>query len=862
LPERDATVLRNSTGAAVTEPRKIIEELQIKQVIKVAPQTTVFRAFDPAREREVALKLLNPVGGGGTEAACEAFLSFAGRLQQLALGGVPEVLDFGFTPDNRAFLETGLVSGVGLMERAEAAPETVLRTLAAVARAAGTLADAGLVHHNLSSDNLLVAEDDPEIVWLLGLGSAAFLGAEGTGALLGHSPEWETFAAPESFEPELSGGKLGWPADLYSTALIACQVLGADVGSLGSPAPSVRLPAELRKALTGATDLERALSVALRRAPEERTLSLGLLAAALEGAGAAGGVVPAGVGGAAEGTTESSPADAGATMLMEIVPEDLPVADEGPIDEAEPAAGETPTVSLGPNDTHPAGKKPTEEHAAPPTQVMPLPELPARPPSVVPPGESPAVPEVALKAPSPPLQPPVPSRAPATAPEVAAKQAARPSDKAKKTGRRSPVPPMALAAAGGLLVMLAVIVVLFMRAGARGESPSQSMPVVVIEPTAVPVQPTPELVEEEGAAMDSRLVAARSALGAGDAAGARKALAELSPDDEASLSDDERAELEDIRAQLEGAGTEQAIGQLERGFRVGSIQSLRRGVDVLSELPAAEVRSRRGLADQLAKARRVLQAHTLMWRARKAGDHLQVLERSGTLMELAPKYSGSIKLREEAASAVEKDAEAALGRREFNRAIGLLNAEQRYWPSRKGLAERIARVKAAAEKEGRLAAALNRAAAALAASRPEEGLNALGAVRPDASYAVRFADMKNHLQQKLEEMDAQPPKVSIEGDVRLRYRKNEPLKIPLTVTDDYRVEQVKVMMRTKAKPAYRALTLKAKTSSQFVFDLTPALHQNETVEFYVIATDRSGHTGLLGSPSQPLEVTRKKWYQR
>jgi len=238
----------------VTEPRKIIEELQIKQVIKVAPQTTVFRAFDPAREREVALKLLNPVGG---------------RLQQLALGGVPEVLDFGFTPDNRAFLETGLVSGVGLMERAEAAPETVLRTLAAVARAAGTLADAGLVHHNLSSDNLLVAEDDPEIVWLLGLGSAAFLGAEGTGALLGHSPEWETFAAPESFEPELSGGKLGWPADLYSTALIACQVLGADVGSLGSPAPSVRLPAELRKALTGATDLERALSVALRRAPEE-----------------------------------------------------------------------------------------------------------------------------------------------------------------------------------------------------------------------------------------------------------------------------------------------------------------------------------------------------------------------------------------------------------------------------------------------------------------------------------------------------------------------------------------------------------------------------------------------------------------
>lgn len=388
------------------------------------------------------------------------------------------------------------------------------------------------------------------------------------------------------------------------------------------------------------------------------------------------------------------------------------------------------------------------------------------------------------------------------------------------------------------------------------------MPVVVIEPTAPPAAPSPGSATEDEGAMDPRLVAARSALDQGDAAGARQALAEISPDDEAGLSENERAELDQIRAELEGAGTEQAISQLRSGLRAGNIDVLRRAVDALSGLSSSEVRSQRGLAGQLAKARRVVQADTLMWRAQKAGDHLQVLERAGTLIKLVPKYDGAFKLREEAASALEKEAAAAVTRRDFTRAIGLLNAEQRYWPSRQGLAGRLARVKETAARGRQMEAALQRAASALADNRPEEGLKALGSVRPDSAYAVRFANMTNRLQQQLDEMDAQPPQVSLAEAIRLRYRKNEPLEIPLTITDDLRVEQVKVMMRTKDRPAYRELTLKPKSTSHYVFDLTPALHQNETVEFYVVATDSSGHTGFLGSPSKPLEVTRKKWYQR
>jgi len=40
------------------------------------------------------------------------------------------------------------------------------------------------------------------------------------------------------------------------------------------------------------------------------------------------------------------------------------------------------------------------------------------------------------------------------------------------------------------------------------------------------------------------------------------------------------------------------------------------------------------------------------------------------------------------------------------------------------------------------------------------------------------------------------------------------------------------------------------------------MHTNDDVDLYVVATDRSGHVGRLGSPEKPLEANRKKWYQR
>jgi hypothetical protein len=51
---------------------------------------------------------------------------------------------------------------------------------------------------------------------------------------------------------------------------------------------------------------------------------------------------------------------------------------------------------------------------------------------------------------------------------------------------------------------------------------------------------------------------------------------------------------------------------------------------------------------------------------------------------------------------------------------------------------------------------------------------------------------------------------------------------------------------------------------RFAVNIPAAFHQNQTVEFYAIARDPSGHTGELGSATAPLEIKRHRrgWFGR
>ena len=45
-------------------------------------------------------------------------------------------------------------------------------------------------------------------------------------------------------------------------------------------------------------------------------------------------------------------------------------------------------------------------------------------------------------------------------------------------------------------------------------------------------------------------------------------------------------------------------------------------------------------------------------------------------------------------------------------------------------------------------------------------------------------------------------------------------------------------------------------------EIQPGFHQNGTVDFYVVATDLSGHETDLGSRDQPMQLKRKQGFER
>ena len=249
--------------------RDVAAAYRLEDVLSASPLSTVRRAVDPGSGQIVAVKLLKPLGAAVSQRQRERFEKVMRQLAELQLAAMPDVLDFGFTEEDGAFLVTSFVDGTPLSQLVGAPLERVVPILADLARALEVLAEAGLAHHNLCPENVLVVESPGgETVQLLGLGTVAYLAADGGEAPLGRSPEAERFAAAELLAPRGVAASLAWRADLYSFALLACELLRAEITGLGSPSPRVRLPAtELRY---GAA-LQEQLSVALRREPEART---------------------------------------------------------------------------------------------------------------------------------------------------------------------------------------------------------------------------------------------------------------------------------------------------------------------------------------------------------------------------------------------------------------------------------------------------------------------------------------------------------------------------------------------------------------------------------------------------------------
>jgi serine/threonine protein kinase, bacterial len=255
---------------------------ELRSVLGVGGMGEVYRAYDTARERMVAIKLLRP------EMAADATFQERFRRESRVAARLQEphvipVHDFGEI-DGVLFIDMRLVEGASLKEvlRTHGALQP-RRAVAIIRQVASALDDAhanGLVHRDIKPENVLLTPDD--FAYLVDFGIAHGGGettVTSTGLVVGSC----AYMAPERF----SGERGGPASDVYSLACLLYETLtgrapfeAADVRQVMSahmfsapPRPSI-----MRRGISRAFD--DVVTRGMAKAPADRYTSAGDLARA------------------------------------------------------------------------------------------------------------------------------------------------------------------------------------------------------------------------------------------------------------------------------------------------------------------------------------------------------------------------------------------------------------------------------------------------------------------------------------------------------------------------------------------------------------------------------------------------------
>lgn len=551
-----------------------------------------------------------------------------------------------------------------------------------------------------------------------------------------------------------------------------------------------------------------------------------------------------------------------ATTLVSEVPPGSP-APQVPLGAAEPA----PEAAGGKGDESPIPAVDEAEVAWP----APTPAIPPPPPSVAPPPNPPvavsdaagagessgAAPAVASVEFAPEGQVPL-TTGPAEIPETtrvvapAALPAQRPTPPPARARRRWW--PWALAACLVIAALGIGGVLLWQQqeeAAARVRAAAR--------PTQRPPTPRPTLGPSAPPAAVAVVDALADALGRGDLKSARQTLDRLTPEARTTLPSEETSRLGELEIAFVAARREHTIRQLRRGFQAGDIRMLRDALAGATREDLALFGRDADTAQTVEEARRAVNVYSLLQRATTAGNHAEVLQEAQTLLQLLAKSPQALEARGTAAAALEAQADAAVRGGQWDLATTRLDAIRRFWPDRPGLAARFDRIAGEREADDRVERAIAAAGRAEAERQPEKGLDALRAVTPTVRTHARWDEAKGRLDRLLVEVDAASPAVELRPGFKLQYDKGKLATIAVRARDDHAVKEVRVFARVEGSATFQEFPANRGAAGEWSVELSPSFHGNKTVEFYVVATDVSGHAGNLGGADKPLKLKKKGW---
>ncbi|MFL6263741.1 MAG: serine/threonine protein kinase [Thermoanaerobaculia bacterium] len=820
--------------------RELTDRYQLEKILKSTRFGTVLRASDARSGHTVAVKQITVTSPARLVSEAPAFERLAAALVELGHPALPAVFDSGFTTDGAAFLGLDLLDGRALDAFSGMSPAQSLAWIGQALDGIEALASKGYAHLNVSPDNLFVAATPAgEQVKLLGLGSAVFRprGAEAATA----GGDNARFRAPEV----VAGGEADSRADLYSLALTACHALGATVGF--GDAPVVQLPLAVSFELENDEALRQALERSLRQRPEQRP-SIRDFREALRlaiGAPAAPAPQPAFVPPANVTPFPVPTAPEPPPFLVAMDPLPSPVAMPAIVAQA---FSPLPPVVI-PDAWAPSG---TAQPAAAPqfTEPDPLPsaEGPSEEEGDVLSAVDDEVLNALLNVPAPPPRTPVPpaqagakvvpfqKKAPAPAP-------ARIAAPASTSFLRKPA---VLAAIAGVVV-LGLLAGFWLYRRHQQQAPAEAAPLVALRQ---PLSKPPA----------DRLEEAKIYLANGDDIRARRVLRAIPWGEQGLLSSEGCRSLGAIEENLARAAFERMPTDLASGLKSGDMEILESAVEAGAGQEA-------GLAPEVRqdyeRAKSAVAAYAQVRAAAAQGDPLQTLERFATLAALLPKPSDPEDLRGQAAKAVEEQAEKLVRDGQYAGAVARLEPVQRTWPDRPGLKERLAayeKFKQDEASQGEILAAIPNVERH---RKPWDGLQMINGVEPTPHLAPQFAAARARLEDLLARLDKDPPKLVLRDGFVLDYARGTVVNLSFRASDDYQVKDVKLLARPEGGK-YREVPLdKAQVrAGYYTAEIQPSFHQNGTVDFYVVATDLSGHETDLGSRDQPMQLKRKQGFER
>jgi serine/threonine-protein kinase len=238
----------------------------------------VHLARDQRHRRLVAVKMMDSRLAEDGEDFVERFRREGELLRSIHHRSLPDIYDVGFTESGEAYLVMEYLHGEPLTNWSGRHPLDTIPLLIQICEALREIAARGIVHRDLSPDNVLVVPQGRNpLAKIIDFGIAKEIGrttqVTSTGVFVGKVQ----YCSPEQLGALREDETIDWRSDLYSFGVVCYRVLSGDlpfrastpVGYVSAhlrdkprplvpPSPSVSFPPRLRELLARLLEKDRA----------------------------------------------------------------------------------------------------------------------------------------------------------------------------------------------------------------------------------------------------------------------------------------------------------------------------------------------------------------------------------------------------------------------------------------------------------------------------------------------------------------------------------------------------------------------------------------------------------------------------